>query len=135
MQNRLKMLLFTLPAILLMAGCEERRVETRSDEVRDSADRQRREAERDLHSRLDRLDAKIQQLREDARRETGPARERLNHRIEELAGQRGTLNGQMEKLRVAGRSAWSDLKQGVNRGINQLEDAYNKTQADMKSAK
>ncbi len=129
------LLLLALPALLLFPACEKRNVEESNQQASHRAEQDRREAEDNIHSRLDSLDAKIQRLREDARRETGPARAQLNRRIDELASRRSSLSEQLDKLRAAGRDAWGDLKRAVNQGVDELQKAYDQTESDLAGRK
>ncbi|MDP3543458.1 MAG: hypothetical protein Q8T11_13395 [Elusimicrobiota bacterium] len=82
------------------------------------------------HAAVDALGAKIDALEAKAAKAGGEARENADDRLRALKVRRKSLKKDLVRLKRAGDKAWTKVKAGVDRGIADLEKAYDEAAGD-----
>lgn len=95
-----------------------RAAETRSEYIRKA------------HIALDDLSLKIDAMELKAKEAGTSAREGMDEKLESLKARRKTARKDLAKLKRASGKAWSKLKAGVDRGIQDLKTAYDEAAKD-----
>ena len=84
--------------------------------------------------RMNRLDAKIDQLQAEARTATGEAKAEAEKAIAELQDEREQIRASFEQAKTRTRAEWDEFENDVDRGLNELERAYNDLLERMKTS-
>ena len=85
-----------------------------------------------LHAKLDEWNAQIDKMKAKAHLAEADSRIEYNKRIAELQEQRSETKQKIEALRDAGKSAWGDLKSGVQLAVESMEQALNSAKSRFK---
>ena len=101
-----------------------------SDQVRQTVEQEKAEAERQkqefarrAQAELDQLDKQMADLQAQATKANAKTRKQIDKSIAELEPRRETAVRRLDKLKSSGGKAWADLKDGVTAAINDLRAA------------
>lgn len=84
--------------------------------------------------RMNRLDAKIDHLQAEARIATGKAKVEAEKALAELQDEREQIRASFEQAKTRTRAEWDEFETDVDRGLNELERAYNDLLERMKTS-
>lgn len=82
-----------------------------------------------VQEHLDDLEAKITDLAAKAEQAEAKAKSEYEERLAELRSKRDNARTRLETLKQAGNSAWRDLASGLDKAINEMDDAINQAMA------
>ena len=79
--------------------------------------------EQKIEAQIDEWRAEMEKLGARARKMEAEGRIEAESRIEDLKAKQAAAEAKLEELRKAGSAAWSDLKGGIDRAVQELGDA------------
>lgn len=85
---------------------------------------------RKAHAAVDALSVKIDALELKAKDAGSSAREGLDGKLTALKARRKTLKKDLARLKRASGKAWTKVKAGVDKGIDELKTAYDEAAED-----
>ena len=111
---------------LFLAACTTNEVELQP----------REEYQAEIQARLDDLTQQIKDLKVDVELGNGEEIDTtdLNQTIAELQVQADAAAKELEALSVASADAWEDFKPGLERALNELEQAYEKARTNFEES-
>ncbi len=90
----------------------------------DNADNLKKEEyRRKKEAELKELQAKIDELEAKAKKTEAEANIKYMEEIDKLKSKRNDLQDRMEQLKTSGKSAWNDLREGLDRSFSDLSEA------------
>ncbi|PIE32254.1 hypothetical protein CSA56_15995 [candidate division KSB3 bacterium] len=140
-----KIAFISLFSIFLVAGCESQpkkeqaapKPTVSSDEVKQKVGEavettteymlQQSEKYRvELEKKLEDFDRQIEEWKPEIEKAEQAVRERLEQELEGLEEQRELVRKKLEELKEPGKTAWEDVKQGMDNAVNELTQALKK---------
>lgn len=85
-----------------------------------------------LQGVADDLNKKIAELKVQAEQAGAEAKARLQPQIDELRRKSETVQKQLDKVKAATPAVWNDIKSGVNKALEELQDAFEKARERLK---
>ena len=85
-----------------------------------------------IKAKLDEWNAEIDTLEAKYRRKEADVRASYQARIDELKEKRGSAAQELERLQAAGKHAWEDLKDGMERAAKALGEAIHAAKSKFK---
>jgi hypothetical protein len=104
---------------------------TAEKETKESAATDRQEYVKSVETKLHDLDTRITDLRTKADGLASEAKTRISAEIDALAKQRSDVSMKLENLKSASGKAWQGLKAEVDKGQEELQQAYEKLRAKL----
>lgn len=101
-----------------------------ADEVKTTKAETRAEYLKKAHAELDELGAKIDALEIKAKAAGADAKAGLDEKLASLKTRRKTANKDYAKLKRASGKAWLSIKAGLDKGITELQEAYDAAAKD-----
>jgi chromosome segregation ATPase len=98
----------------------------------ESKSQQRKQYEEDIETKLRDLDQEISALEAKAPAEGTELRKQFQQQMAELDQKRDVARRKFDKFKASSQQAWRDMKPGVDKAINDLEDAYKQAASDFK---
>lgn len=134
----MKKYLIVLGVSMLLAGCtrsEKSEVRNEAEETRARVAEERREYQRKMEERLDRIDREIDEERAKAegRKMNAKAKREYNERVEELTKLRAETREKYNGLKNSAADGWNSFKSGVDEAVDKLDNSWDRFKADMKS--
>ncbi|MCD4785715.1 MAG: hypothetical protein K8T10_17980 [Candidatus Eremiobacteraeota bacterium] len=81
----------------------------------------------ELGKKLDEYDKQIDEIKKQTESQmTDDEKEKFQKKMEDLQNKRKELEDKIEKLKVAGKEAWQDLKPGIDEAVKDLDKSYDK---------
>lgn len=88
------------------------------------AEAKRKDYQQGAEARLKALDGRIEELRLRAESSAANAKQDVRRRISDLREKRTAAQLKLDELKSSTRDAWGDLKTGVDRSLEDVEESY-----------
>lgn len=85
---------------------------------------QKEEIQAEMRRKLDDYKQKIEQLRAETETLSAEAKAEVKRRLEELRTKQQAAEQKLSQLKSSSGKAWNDIKQGLDRAVDDLEQAY-----------
>jgi predicted RNase H-like nuclease (RuvC/YqgF family) len=85
---------------------------------------QKEEIQAEMRRKLDDYKQKIEQLRSETETLSAEAKAEVKRRLEELRTKQQAAEQKLSQLKSSSGKAWNDIKQGLDRAVDDLEQAY-----------
>ena len=119
-----------------IVGCTAERagVTEEGTETRARLDTERTQYMRDMEARLDRMDEQIEQRREQMRERKldAQAQRVYDQRMADLERAQREARAEYEEFKNASAETWQDMKQGMDKAADSLEQSWNSFVTDLK---
>ena len=82
-----------------------------------------------LEAKLEKWDAKVRELRAKADQADAEAREQYYSQLRDVEDRRDNLRSKKEEVQRASEESWKDIKQGAERALDEVKDAFDRAKS------
>lgn len=93
---------------------------------------QKAEAEKSMEESLSAMSKKITELKDQAKDLTGEAKQKINAQISSMEKEQASLKKDFAKLKKSSGNAWTQMKIGFGKAMDNLSEGYNKAKSEFK---